>query len=773
MNSIISFRLLMRTSFILLLCIMGACTQPGSPDPGKSTVQDEPSNQLPGQYMPVMGVWGWNKSTLQPDGYKKQIDQASLHSPYNMLIPFLRFPDKEITDEEIYNQVKLAAEYALQRNIDLVPDLDIRSARRAFRNQYPEDLQDMLRIQDIALSENDFTESIITSIADLDDHYCFGAIPDYDSEKSDLLRVYAYHLTSEGIDPETLKDITNDCTVTYSSADSVIIRIPPAEDDHTHASALVAFTLFYPDIFSPHLMEFQRKLIEKYADIPLAGVCKDEWGFPPYYPRFYNPSTFDFWYSDHIAREYEAKTGGRELLADCLLMYKGIKGKKNEQQMAINHFREMTLQRNVALEDDFYHTVKEVFGPSAAVTVHATWWPYPDLNEYKKNGLDWWGAKRDWAQTDELAPFAARTALCKKWGSPIWYNMYYSRNFESQVWSSALAGGRINYLSYRRLYNRDLMRAESRVRLLNAISQSPLDCPVAVVFGHSCAMNWAGPHYNDVGMKLADTLWYSGYPADLIPTSEIENGSLQVDKKGWVRYGDQRYAAVILYHPEFEKESTSEFFLKAGKGKTALFRVGDWTRDFHGTPVDGDALLPDQMLAMNSYQDAYLSTLEKMKKQNIQRQTPSTELLDSSYWSLEGFSHTSYCPPTTGFSRLIDGTVIHIAGTRHTSGDTIQTAFEIHEHPVRVDAVGVAAVRLDKNGKLEALAAGGLKSFKAGSFEINLDERLDIALWVDHKGKWQGIVQGCKGAIPADLLNVTEKWTRLHIPEPPPDSNIL
>jgi hypothetical protein len=138
-----------------------------------------------------------------------------------------------------------------------------------------------------------------------------------------------------------------------------------------------------------------------------------------------------------------------------------------------------------------------------------------------------------------------------------------------QIWSSALAGGRINYLGFQTLYDRDVMRAENRIRLLNYISKTPLDCQVAVVFGHAAAVNWAGQYHNDVGMKLADTLWFSGYPADLIPTSEIENGSMKVDDEGWICYGKQRYSAVVLYNPEFEKNSTAAFFQKAVGGKNS------------------------------------------------------------------------------------------------------------------------------------------------------------------------------------------------------------
>ncbi len=754
-------------TFYFIILVLPGSSQPCYPTFDKSLPDGEIRNQLSEEYMPVIGVWNVRENELEPDGFKSTIDQASAHSPFNLLIPFLRFPDKEIADELVHDAVKGAAEYAIEKNLALVPDLDLRNARRAFQRRYPDEMQQLLRIRETELSENTRTEVSVISIKNLSDHYCNGPIPKYEALESTLLRVYTYIGTGEEIEPETLRDITGECTLVYSSKDSVRISIPPDNTGRTHASVMVAFTIFYPDVFAPHLMTFQRDLIRQYGDIPLAGVCKDEWGFPPYFPRYATENTWDYWYSASREKDFAERTGGRELLSDGLLIAKGFKGQETERQVAINHFREGVLQRNIALESDFYDCVKEVFGPDAAVTVHPTWWPYPDLNEMRKNGLDWWGVKRDWAQTDEIVPFGVRTALSKKWGSSIWYHMYYTNILSDQVWSSVLAGGRINYLSFQTLYQPEIMRAENRIRLLNAVSQTPMDCPVAVIFGHPAAMNWAGPHFDDVGMELLNLLWNAGYPADLIPTSEIDNGSLKIDENGWITYGSQRYEAVVLYHPELDKKSTSEFFKTAEDSKTAMFRVGNWTRDFYGNSVDVTTWLPENMLAAQDYREAYLNILYVLGNRNIAPQTPATEDLDSRYFTLRGFSEVSKFPPTTGFCRLIDGTVIHVAGSENISGDPIMKEYTIDEYPVVVDAVGVAAVRLNEKGKLQALAAGSLKSFKGGNMEIALDERLDIALWIDEKGKWKGIIQGMKGEIPPQLMQITRNWEKIGLPTPP------
>ncbi|MGD9930804.1 MAG: hypothetical protein AB7U05_12345 [Mangrovibacterium sp.] len=726
-------------------------------------------NQLSNQHLPVIGVWVWGQRDLEPDGYKQAIDHLSTNSPFNLIVPFLRFHDKELLDDEVYTRVKLAAEYAVENNIGLLPDLDVRSARRAFQKQYPDEMQQMLRIREVALSETGSSIVALRSIKDLNDHYSGGNIPKYNSIESSLLRVYGYQKTPEGINPKSIKEITSKCELLYSSDDSLTVQLPVGEPDkYTHASVMASFTLFYPDVFAPHLLKFQRDILKRYADLSIPGVCKDEWGFPPYYPRYYAEGASDFWYSEHRAKEYAKITGGRDLLADCLLMAFETQGMERDRQVVINHFRQMSFHRNTEIENDFYDAVKEYFGPDAAVTVHPTWWPYPDLNEFKKNGLNWWAAKRDWAQTDELVPFGVRTALCKKWDSPVWYNMYYTARLSDQVWGSALAGGRINYLRYYSLFKPDIMRAENRIRLLNYISESPLDCPVAVVFGHTSAMNWASEGFNDVGMKLINKFWNNGFPADLIPTSEIENGSLIVDDQGWIRYGSQKYAAVVLYNPEFEGKATSDLFKKASGGKTTILRMGEWNYDFDGNPVNVMEYLPKDMVMVSSIQLAFENVLSEMKRRKIEVQTPATAVLDTSFYTLRGYEHESYFPANTGQSRLIDGTHLFIGGTKQVSGDPITGDFKVNGFDVSVDAVGVVGIRLNKQGMLEALAASELSYIKAGDFSLSLNEPMDIALWRNADGEWYGVIQSDSVTqVPGELLELTRNWDFLGLPVPP------
>jgi hypothetical protein len=642
---------------------------------------------------------------------------------------------------------------------------------------YPDELQGSLWLKEIKLSRDNPVAAVVRSIQ-LSDHMT-GRKTTYISLQGSLIRVYSYHKTADGIDPNTLKDITKACIATISSKDSVVVHIPATgENSQLQACVMVSFTRLTPAVYAPHLMAFQNQMIEDYADTPLGGAEYPEWGFPPSYPIMKMKSLGHFWYSKYYAAAYAKNTGGRDLLADCLLMYLGIRGEKSDRMMAINNYMELNWQRNSALEDDFYHATKKAFGPEATVINHPTWWPYPNSFEYRKDGLDWWTATRDLAQTDETTPFAVRTALSKKWNSPVWYNQYYATNkkdYQTALWSYVLGGGRVNFHPFYPRSNEDkeknerlggelallrgdLMRGESRVRLLDFITKSPLDCPVAVVFGHASTMNWAGPYFEQLGMNLVDSLWSMGIPTDLIPTSEIDSHSLVIDKDGWIRYGKQRYAAVILYNPEFEKPSTEEFFNEASKGRTKLFRIGNWTRTFNGKAFDGNAALPRNMVAGN-IKSVMLEVPKILKKGGIGLQTPATRIM-------KGFARPSNAPRSTGFCRLIDGTLVQVAGTDNVAGDVINSKMKVGKYDVSFKAIGVAAVRLDEKGRVEAMAAGGLKYFKAGSLDVKLDEPVDVALWRTDNGGFKGVIQGLKGKIPRQLLTLTKDWTRLSVPVP-------
>ncbi|MCY3021144.1 MAG: hypothetical protein NTW87_19190 [Planctomycetota bacterium] len=718
------------------------------------------SYRLPPDVPPEIGAWFWKPEEFVPEGYRKYLDMVAEHSPFGLLTTSQRVP-REITEPEVHDQYKAAVAYAQQRGIRIALDLDIRLAREAFRKAHPDELQEMLRIKETALDETADATITITKVENAD-HMTWGSKAAYVSLAGRLVRVYSYVRGKEGVEPESVKDITEACKVQEASAARVVVNVPGSKDAiGRKAAVMAAFTLFCADVFAPHLMEFQRAIFRQYEDVPLSGAMKDEWGFPTGPAHVGN----DFYISTYRADAYAKRTGGRELTRDCLLMFADEHGRKADRQAAINHFQEMNWQRNGEIEEAFYRDAKATYGAAAFVGTHATWHPALNVPELNKNGWDWWVATRDYGQSDEITPYPVRTSLARKWGGAVWYNQYYAprkslATYTQELWRNAASGGRVNYHplfphnasdpweSTALLLQDGLMRGECRVRLLNFISKAQLDCPVAVVFGHAAAMNWAGSAFLDNGVALAQQFWSAGYPADLIPSSEIRSGALTVSDDGFVQYGaaKHKYAAVILHQPEFERPGTAEFWKRAAAGgKTALYRNGNWTADFDGKAYDGNAALPREMADKTSAQQV----IERLKQAGIE---PSLQ------WGGKGLS---------GRCRLVDGTEIAVAATpEKAAGEPIKQTLTVRGQTVTFDAIGLAAVRVSGAGDLEAMAAGGLKSFAAGKVQIELAEPADIALWRDEKGNWRGVLQGHEGPVAEALLFLTREWLRLDVPRP-------
>ncbi len=707
-----------------------------------------------------VGCWFWSDPEFTGDGIEAFLDACEKHTPFGLITQSIRYP-VEITDPAVKERLSGAVRDAAGRGIGVALDLDIRLARAAFFSEYPDDMQEIVLVRTAAVTEAGATELRITC-QDFGDHYTYRARP-YGSLGGRLLRAYAYELSPDGVEPETLQDVTAHCQFRELERNECVVALPEGVvHEFQTFCALVAFRLFAPDVFSPYLCHFERRLIMSYADTPLAGVSKDEWGFP----GRAEPSPLDLWYSSHMARAYGSKSGGRDLADDLLLMAVGVRGAESGRAAAINSYMEMNRERNSEIEQRFYESVKDVLGEDAFVGNHPTWFPYPGKQEAFKNGLDWWSVRRDIAQTDEVTPYAARTALAKKWGSPFWLNMYYAPTLEdygSDIWRHLLGGGRMNFhpvwpAPWRSLgtslLEGPLLQAEQRIRLLDLITDAPVDCPVAVVFGHPSFLNWAGEGFGDAGMALVDALWERGIYADLIPTSEVHSGALRIADDGRLCYGRQRYEAAVLYHPEYERAGLAKLWGDVAEAKaTALYRVGDWTRTFDGAPFDGGGALPEAMQPLDM--DGCVRRIEELlAARGIERQTPGSPRTTA------GFP-ASVAPEPRGQCRLLDGTLVIASGAEDVRGDRITKTLEAGGCVIDVDAIGMAAVRVDPGGRVEALACGGLRRFKAGELAIELDEPLDLALWRGPGGAWKGAVLALGGALPAALTDLTDDWQRI------------
>lgn len=706
---------------------------------------------------PVIGAWFWTQRDLEPEGYRGFLDAAAARSPYTLLSTACR--RAEVVEPRVHDQAGLAARYAASRGMKIAWEVDLRLARQAFRARYPGELQEELVLKFVEFT-NGAPAEVVFQGADTSDHMN-GSLPKYECLNTRLVRVYAFARGADGIDPASVRDVTAQAVPAAGGPRKLSVRVPAQAGGG--ACVIAAHTALTPDVFAPHLLSFQREIVTQYADLPLAGIMKDEWGFPPDHTG--NPRHDRFWYSAATARAYAERSGGADLVRDSLLMCAGEKGRERERLAAINRFGALCRSRNAEIEHDFYRAGKEAFGKAAFIVTHATWTPYPGPQEFRKNGLSWWEATRDIGQSDESTPVPCRTSLAKRWGYPLWYNQYYAKEVDPYVrelWQGALSGGRLNVHPLyprqdlkggereRLLLESGLMAGLARLRVLDEVARAPLACPVAVIFGHACAMNWAGPAYNRVGLEVASALAAAGYPADVFPTSVVGAQALQLDDEGYVCLGPQRYAAVVLYQPEFCGEAELNFFSRAAGGKSALFLLGEWTRDAEARPLDAGARLGAKVRRCASEEACAADALRALEAADAVRVTP---------WDRRNATHPA--PPADGFTVLTDGTYVRAAGTKNPAGDPLCETFTWQGRTVSVDAVGVVAIRFGGEGAVAAFAAGGLKRLKTDTLALELPERTDLAFERQPDGSYAGVVQGLGGEIPEPLKALTPRWRKL------------
>ncbi len=701
--------------------------------------------------------------------WQDEIDIIADYGMYNLITLTMRLAGHPVDETQTKELFRKYVDYAGSKGIGVLIDLDPRLAREEFYRCYSNEMQKVVILKEL-LAQGASTGFEIESFS-CGDHMSGRGTPYYPM-KGRFVKALAGNKNSEGkIIAESLSNISEQVNITQADSNSVAGVFESSEPiTLSNLFVLVEFTIFTPDVFSPHIIDYQRQLIQMYSDLPLKGVVKDEWGFPPTQSMMLDHTAF--WYSDFYDQAYQQQSGRASLLDDLLLMAFDFQDKKTERLYAINNYMDLNYKRNEEIECCYYDDVKTIYGTNAIVTKHATWYPRINGHEILKNGLIWWAAKRDWAQTDEITPLSACTALSKKFNSPNWLNEGYSEkvvDYQRNIWRYALAGGRMVYLIEPLikpdiLLNSDLINAQCTVRLLNFISRSPLDCPVAIVFGHESLMNWAGESYLDYGEQLSLNLWQEGYAVDLYPSSEIAADTLEITDDGYIKVGPQSYSALVLYNPDLSSPTVAVFFNSKSISNTALYRIGSWQHDNNGEPFDGNSALPGQFTVLDS-KDALAEIVSDLSAANVSTQTPLTEPFG--FWDLHPNPNQIEMPAPDGTAKLIDGTVIRIRAGEPYIGESIDETIMVDSVPVKAKARGLFAARVDESGQLEAIAAGRLSMVEAAGLSLDLPAPMDIALWRNGDGHWQGVVQGIANTnLPQCLRELTDNWQFLSLPQP-------
>ncbi len=477
-----------------------------------------------------------------------------------------------------------------------------------------------------------------------------------------------------------------------------------ADIDATKANAgrVIVFYPRYlstnPDTMCDKYLECQKMLLEEVKDLPLDGLCLDEWGVRV---QFYKRTGKFLYTAPSIVRLYKEYCG-RDLYKDLLYFFCVPKDDAGKSIKYVNDYITVIRRRELEGEQMLYDSAKQYFGQDAFVGCHPTWWgsEYNLAIEALRNGVNWWETPRDYAQTDEKILHSIRGGMARTKSKPVWYNMWYSmrtmdiNTYFEETWVNARFGGRTHHLGYEcyepgvvytfwqegRL--EQISQMEEQISKLNSFQKTKPDARVLMLFGMEAFTNWnvLNPGVNCIGNNMkgnSDTLRMSGelladnYLHDLVPTTEIDRGLLTLCENK-ACYGGHTYDAVVVVNPNGCSKKAAEFIEMYSKVNSNLVVIGKLNHYADGSRFNG------RISADNSFD----TVLTGKEIGNILRDFGVKENMTEKLCVFE------------------DGSVIATTDGKLNVGNPLTIEFEVEGHKVSFEGKDFIAVRIE-NGNPE------------------------------------------------------------------------
>lgn len=571
--------------------------------------------------------WKWEDATLDTDICEK-IDDLCSRTEIHAVFIALHWIKKPLSNEKLLSAIRLCCEELHKRGRKLYLEICPRNEGAAFFERYPDQVAYLTTATEIMLDHSGKGTAEI-EVAEIP-HYW--RLVSHTQEK--LINAFCFEKgKGASFKKSTVYNIASKveiCRTVSSGSNKNLAAITVcAGSEHAGKTAVVFIGIPQPipELASNEFEDFFAEMLEHFSDIPVDGVCSDEWGYDVLI-QLENNNTFPnnqhikpkmyfehLTYSDNFGRRYRVNSGGSELMEDLLYFYYTEEDDVHKSMAKVNAYNKTF--RSIMQQNDqvMYTLAKKCFGENTFFGVHPTWWGNNYLQNFEgfKNGFYWWEAMRDIAQTDEIVIMPIRTALAHKCRSPIWYNMWYSmgtrdiKTYYRETWNNVRYGGRTHYLAYEcpnesvvlELKPQGLLECieemDAIVRSIDPYQICQPDCRVLVLFGMENCVNWycndtaTPPWYSrhkvlSAVLECTDKIFQS-YLCDLVPTSEIVNGSLTVEN-GKPRYGTQIYDAVVLLAPDSMEACCYPFIAMLDKNR--LIVAGDYAIYSDGMSVSAE-----------------------------------------------------------------------------------------------------------------------------------------------------------------------------------------
>jgi hypothetical protein len=249
---------------------------------------------------------------------------------------------------------------------------------------------------------------------------------------------------------------------------------------------------------------------------------------------------------------------------------------------------------------------------------------------------------------------------------------------------------------------------ENAARLLNRFNPSFPDIKLLILFGIEKQVNWfpdtACRNLNDINAcldieKKAKEVWDAGYLNALIPADMIEDGKLTLNKNGKPTINGHVFDAILFLYPEYAHQKTLQFLTQYVAKGGKLMTEGQVHLDFDGKPLD------DRWKKIASKAVATTYSLSNIEKLGVIKNG-----LDDGAKNEDG-SYTFTNP---------DGLI---------TGKTANFRIAQNGKIFKGNYSALAAIKTDKTGRLEKLAATGMSELTCGDKTIlKLSKPADVYL---------------------------------------------
>ena len=579
--------------------------------------------------------WKWERSVLEGERYKLELAEMLGRNSFEYLYVSFHHLGVPYDDPELCRALAYTCNYLHEHGRKFLLDVDVRNEYLTYSKRGG---KESARIRFHAGELDEEGNTLLSAPEPSCGRVGRGSefVP-----PSKILGTWCYFEDKEGhVLPKTVRSARIFCE---GAGESATLRVEAGKENAGKCVLVAAeYSSRLPDVFDPAMYGFYDEMLAFYSFMQLDGVANDEWGHDIILE--YNANTGIFTtemfplsevFVERFKREY-----GYSFIDELLYFARFVAGEEGKTYRVVNDY--LKLFRKYMRENNewFYEAGKRLYGKDTFIGVHCTFWgdPYDFGIDILHNAIDWWEVRRDYAQTDEFCILPIRLALMHKWNSPYWYNMWYSGNTQqlhtyfSESWCNVMFGGRTDYLGYEcvnesgvfKLRNKGALEQielmEKEISHVDDCLESTPDSKVLVLFGMESVCNWmiaygepkitrrsCGPMYKV--LQYANGL-FKGCNCDLVPTSEISNGSLKLTE-GKVHYGSQEYGAVVFVSPEGVEECAIDFLQKYVNEGGLLAVAGTCRRMADGT--DGDEKFAALAKSANVYAEELFTPAQTME----------------------------------------------------------------------------------------------------------------------------------------------------------------